>query len=379
MNKYLCFIVIFVFITPFLFSDTEDADTINFFPHFLFLDFDEAESSDFFPENYEDDPDSISEDNEYPDLLHEDDENPDSILQLSEFSGADDLWRVFVSNPDSESAADILITLGIVGKGNRNIINNLNNYLIGRNLTYKSGSHVNYSIVSACILAIMELGDSSSYQALFSAYCAGYPEVITNEAYGAMEVIPGNLHQFLLNVLWNNPPDEKLAAFRAGINSVRLSISEQGQLAELALEQALADTNSNIDLAAMRYSAVLTLTHLRWTRANALAIRHYYRVQADYHQGTVSKERFIESITCLGAVGNSQAALVLGLQLGLINARTESTGIFDPEITLSIVQALGLIGDNAAFDHLLYVSNLSYPEYIQAAAREAIDNLKWVR
>jgi len=295
------------------------------------------------------------------------------------YSGAEDLWRIFQEYPDSESSADILITLGIIGKGNRSIIENLNNYLIGRNLLYKSGFNTDYTLVSACILAIMELGDSSSYHALFSAYCTGYPEIITSEAYGALEVIPGNLHQFLLNALWNNPPEEKLAAFRAGINSVRLNVSERGQLAELALEQALASTEDNINLNVMRYSAVLTLTQLRWTRANALAIRHYYRVQSDFLNNAVSKDRFIEAVACLGAVGNSQAALVLGLQLGLINARTESAGSFDPEITLAIVRSLGQIGDNAAFDHLLNVSNLSYPDYIKAAAREAIENLKWVR
>ena len=301
------------------------------------------------------------------------------FLQLTAFSGADDLWKFFQENPDSEIAADILITLGIVGKGNRNIIDNLNNYLIGRNLAFKSGAAVDYSLISACILAIMELGSSSSYQALFSAFCAGYPEVIASEAYGAMEIIPGNLHQFLLNALWNNPPDEKFAAFRAGINSERLGVSERGQIAELALDQALSSQENNFDLNMMRYAAVLTLTELRWTRANPLAIRHYYRVQADYNRGVVSKDRLLEAIFCLGAVGNSQAALVLGLQLGLINDRTESTGSFDAEITHAIVQALGLIGDNAAFDQLLYVSNLSYPVYIQDAAMEAIDNLRWGR
>ncbi|MDR0465265.1 MAG: HEAT repeat domain-containing protein [Treponema sp.] len=303
----------------------------------------------------------------------------DGVNSATSYSSAEDLWRIFLENPDSESSADLLITLGIIGKGNRGIIENLNNYLIGRNLLYKSGFNADYSLVSACILAIMELGDSSSYHALFSAYCAGYPEIIASEAYGALDVIPGNLHQYLLNALWNNPPEEKLAAFRAGINSSRLGVSERGQLAELALEQALASAEDNIDLNVMRYAAVLTLTQLRWTRANALAIRHYYRVQSDFLNDVVSKDRFIEAIACLGAVGNSQAALVLGLQLGLINARMLNAGSFDPEITLAIVRSLGQIGDNAAFDHLLYVSNLSYPDYIKAAAREAIENLKWVR
>jgi len=297
-------------------------------------------------------------------------------IDITNINNTDILWGHFLQNPDSEAGQNILAKLSLIGKGNRQVIENLNNYLMGRNLLFKSGTAVDYMVVSSCISAIMELGDSSSYPALFSVLYAGYPEVIASEAHGALDVIRGNLLQFLMNVIENNSPDEKFAAFRAGINSQRLTVSERGRLAERALEQGLAAVE-NIDLSVMRYSAINTLTQLRWTRANALAIRHYYRVQSDFLQNTVPKERFIDAINCLGALGNSDAALVLGLQLGLINAKTETTGTFDPEITMAIVRALGLIGYNAAFDHLLYISNLSYPEEIQAAAREAVARLKW--
>jgi hypothetical protein len=298
-------------------------------------------------------------------------------IDISNINDASSLWRTFLDNPDSKTAADILIKLGATGKGNRSIIENINNYLMGKNLLFRSGESVDYTVISVCISALMELGDSSSYPALFSVLYAGYPEVITSEAQGALEIIQGNLQQFLVNVITNNPPEEKFAAFRMGINSDRLNVSQRGQLAELALEQGLNAAEESIDLTAMRYSSVLQLTRLRWTRANALAIRHYYRVQSDYLQNVLPKDRFIEAISCLGAVGNSDAALVLGLQLGLINARTETTGIYDADITMAIVQALGRIGYNAAFDHLLYVSYLSYPEEIQAAAREAVARHKW--
>jgi hypothetical protein len=287
------------------------------------------------------------------------------------------LWGMFLENTDSEIGAEILIRLGAIGKGNRIVINNLNYYLMEKKLLFRAGRSVDYTLISACIAAIMELGDSSSYSALFSAICAGYPEIITFEALGALEVIPGNLLQFLLNVIANSSPDEKFIAFRTGINSDRLTVSEHGQLAEFALEQALNATEENFDITALRYAAVLALTPLRWTRANALVIRHYYRVMSDFLGGYVSKERFLEAIACLGAVGNSEAAVVLGLQLGLINVRTESTGIFDADITLEIVRALGLIGDNAAFDHLLYVTILPYNEEIIAAAEEAMARLRW--
>jgi len=254
---------------------------------------------------------------------------------------------------------------------------NFNNFLMESSRSFRAGAAVNYTEVSACISAIVELGDSSSYQALFSVVNAGFPEVISYEALGAMDVIPGDLFLFLRNVILSNSYDEKLAAFRAGITSNRLSIYERGQIAELALEQTLNADEDNIDLDTLRYSAVLALTQMRWTRAGPLAIRHYYRVQAEFLRYAVHKERFLEAIAFMGAVGNSQAAFVLGLQLGLINANTERTGYFDAEITKAIIQALGFIGDNAAFDHLLQVSNLSYTEDIQAAAREAIDSLRW--
>jgi hypothetical protein len=287
------------------------------------------------------------------------------------------LWKLFLESSDSKTCVNILVKLGAIGKGNKSVVENLNNYLMGKNLLFRSGESVDYTLISACISAVMELGDSSSYPALFSVLYAGYPEIVASEAQGALEVIPGDLQQFLVNIIINNPPEEKFAAFRAGANSYRLNVSQRGQLAELALEQGLDAAEENITMTVMRYSAVLLLTQLSWTRANALAIRHYYRVQNDYIRDMVSKERFIEAIACLGAVGNSDAALVLGLHLGLINARTRSTGSFDAEITMAVVQALGNIGYNAAFDHLLYVSNLSYPEEIQTAAREAVARLKW--
>ncbi|MDR2964267.1 MAG: hypothetical protein LBU88_00630 [Treponema sp.] len=251
-------------------------------------------------------------------------------------------------------------------------------FILGEmNNAFKAGTAVDYGIVSACIAALMEQGSSSSYPALFSVLTSGYPEIIASEAIGALDIISGNLNLFLLNVIENNPPAEKFIAFRTGINSQKLNVSERGQLAEHALEKSFLYNEEDADLTALRYASILALTELEWKRANAQVIRHYYRVQADFMQNRVSKDRLIEAIACLGAVGDSDAALVLVLQLGLINARKERTGTFDSEITMAVINALGNIGDNAAFDNLLFAGNLSYNEDITSAAAEAISRLKW--
>jgi len=302
----------------------------------------------------------------------------------------DALWASFMENQNSGKGAEILIEIGKLGKGNRLVIDSVNNYLMEQNLFFVSGGEVDYAMVSAAIAAVMELGDSSSYPALFTVLLSSYPEMIASEAQGAMDVIPGNLKQFLFDIIQNGPVEEKYIAFMAGVNSWRLTIPELGQLAELALEHGLAasaasdgapgdgsDSDSSAALSAMRYTAVMVLTPLRWTRANALAIRNYQLAQADFQRGAISKTRFLEAVALLGTAGNSDAALILGLQLGLTNARVGRGIEFDPQITLAIVQSLGYIGDRAAFTHLQQVGNLPYPENIKAAAREAMVRLKW--
>jgi len=291
----------------------------------------------------------------------------------------DELWQLFLEEQDLGKKEDILITLGVRGKEDRNITEKINNYLEELNGLFSSGAGVDYLLVSASITAIMEMDDSSSYPVLFSVLHTGYPEVIASEARGALDEINGNLFQFLYGVIEENPPVEKFTALKAGISSKRLSVSERGRLASFALESSLASDGEEegADLTAMRYAAVLELTSLRWKNASPLAVAYYYRAREDFVQNIIPKSRLIEAIECLGAVGNFDAALVLGLQLGLINERTERRGGYDAEITLAIVQALGNIGSKTVFNHLIYVNNLSYPDYIKVAAREAVDRLKW--
>jgi hypothetical protein len=197
----------------------------------------------------------------------------------------------------------------------------------------------------------------------------------------ALGSIQGDFKQYLIDVIRQNPPVEKLAAFRAGMNTSRFGPAEQGQLAEIALETALGLSPENAEseaaVSVLRYSAVSVLTELQWTGASPLAIRHFYRVQTDFQNGAVPRERLTEAVASLGAMGTSDAAQALALQLGLLNSQTEQGGVFDEVITMAVVQALGAIGDKSAFDHLLYISYLSYPEHIQAAAREALAHLKW--
>ncbi|GHT91456.1 hypothetical protein FACS1894140_2140 [Spirochaetia bacterium] len=293
----------------------------------------------------------------------------------------DTLWKLFSAYRDPQTRTQILSSLAVLGKENDQVIANLNQFLANQNSMYRFSMDLDFVTLLACISALGNLGDKASFPVLFSAIIAGYPKDITAEVEKALDRIDGDYFQFLVGVIRKNPPQEKLAALRLGLQSAKLSPAERGGLAETVLDEGLElkPELPELDVVAstLRSEAIIALGKLKWTRATPLVVKYFYQVQAEYQNKNVPRERLLETIVCLGAMESTEAAQTLALQLGYFNSQMERTGDFDEALTLEVVNALGKIGAKAAYDYLLYVSYLSYPEGIQAAAKAALDQLRW--
>jgi hypothetical protein len=300
----------------------------------------------------------------------------------------DTLWKVFVNFRDSHARIAALDALAALGKGDGQVAENLNQFLANQNSRYRSGLEVDIPTLSACINALGALGEESSFPVLFAVLTAGYPEPVTAQAVLAMENLPGDLSGNLTEVLRRNPPMEKLAIFRAAISSSRMSGPEKGAFAQTALEIGMEE-NFSVDyqpaLTTLCTLAVRALRDLKWTAADTTVLRYFYRVQGEYQENKTNRERdrLLEAITCLSAMNSSEGAQALSLELGYLNSqfeRTKRDGTFgenEEALALGVIRALGEIRDKIAFDNLHYVAYLDYPESIKAAAREALNNLRW--
>jgi hypothetical protein len=300
----------------------------------------------------------------------------------------DSLWKVFTSFRDSPARIAALDALAILGKGNVQVAENLNQFLANQNSLYRSGMDVDIPTLSACINALGALGEETSFPVLFAALIAGYPEPVGELAVSTLESLPGDLKGNLTEVLRKNPPAEKLVVFRAAISSSRMTGAEKGDFAQAALEIGMEENPSADFGAALRTlcsMAVRALTDLAWTSADATVLRYFYRVQGDYQESKSirDRDRLLEVITCLAVMNSSDAAQALSLELGYLNSQFERTrkdgtfGEHDETLVLEVVKALGSIRDKIAFDNLHYVGYLDYPETIKAAAREALNSLRW--
>ena len=82
-------------------------------------------------------------------------------------------------------------------------------------------------------------------------------------------------------------------------------------------------------------------------------------------------------ISSLCNISPLNAVTPLTMYLEELNSKKEQNETVSNEIVLSVINTLGAIGDKSAFDSLLAVTYLTYPESILSAARGALAGLRW--
>ncbi len=301
-----------------------------------------------------------------------------AIGQAKYAAAAPNLVRLFDAYKDTGIRMAILDALALVG--NATVIGELNDILSTFNANHRAGLEPDHLVLASLVTALGTLGDGSSFGILFSTLVAGYPDAIRSRASEALGALKGDYRAFIVRVIETNPPAEKAAALGLARESPKLSDEDKGFVAESALRIALGFSSPNqADQAAMRimrYAAVNELERTKRAQATTLVVKHFRETIADYARGSAPKSALVEAMACLGAMGTNEAAQALALYLEAYNAETERGRAPDEQIALALVNALARLGDPIAYDDILYMSYLSYPENVKKAAREALSRLR---
>lgn len=290
-------------------------------------------------------------------------------------------WDLFETDGSSEVRAACLRCLGVIAKGDPEIVQNINLWLQFQNAALQTGQAPDEAVTAAAVQALAALGEPSSFAVLFSTMNLGYGAEITGLAREALQSIPGDYPALFLGVMQNSPLPEKLAALKLALEAGRLRESDKGRIAEFALDVGLhataVDDASRAAVRELRFLAARALSQRTWSRATPLAIEHFDAVLLEYERGLTDRQYLLESVELLGNCGTHEAAIRLTQYLILLNAYTERVRQFDGEVVLAVIQALGKLGDKVAFDDLMYIEYLGYSTEIKAAARKVRSSLRW--
>jgi hypothetical protein len=232
------------------------------------------------------------------------------------------------------------------------------------------------------ILYMGTYGNSASFNMLFIAdildVWPSYSGILSN-AYGALASISEKeILQFLSTV----PVDKKILVIEKLSSNQKIPKKICGEAAENALSSVIYNVeDSKKELSENQTRLVLVslgvIGETKWTRASSMATNCFDVLRTAYEANKISGEDFALAVKNIASVATSGTSKVLSSYLDFLNKNFERNKSLDKAVALSVIEALGELGDKDAFDCLLYSTYLDYPEEVTASAKNALQKLKW--
>lgn len=233
-----------------------------------------------------------------------------------------------------------------------------------------------YSVLSA-----MEKIQNPSFFNLFFRFATSdkVSDFVRKKAEQAISSIQINYKSNMLNIIENGTISEKTLALKLVLESEKNSDFLRAEVAEKALQESILYVGDtfNEEILDFQLIALRELRRVAWTRSSDLIVNFFNISRVNYESGLLEEKYYVEIIETVAELASTKASSLLSDYLGDLNEKTEQGISCSEPIVLSVINALGSLGNKVAFDNLLYVGYLSYSEEIIEASRVALAGLKF--
>ena len=224
------------------------------------------------------------------------------------------------------------------------------------------------SLLKSVINSLGFIGNNISFSILYNnlndkRYSAYYPEIEQT----IKKLIPVSMNEVLAIV-----HSKDSANTQRIFNLVKQASISTNNLCEIA-ENVLNDS----PLITLKFEALEILNANKWTRASNSVLSFFAQAQKDFQNALITEDQFVTLINSLVNISPLDAVTPLIKYLGELNQQLEYNNTVAQKVVLAVINSLGAIGDKSAFDSLLSVTYLNYPEQVLSAARQALAGLRW--
>lgn len=290
------------------------------------------------------------------------------------------LKRLFTGVNETRVRVACIQALSSLAKGKQTDIAFLEKWFSDSIDASVSGKGGDVKVLAICADALGKLSSPSSFPVLFRAATSSLDSSIVQASSVSLNSISEGYTDNILAIIRDKGIKEMYAAFSFSAKKENLANTDKGKIAEAAFTRAITIQSSGTDSglqASLITESMASLSNLKWSGASAAVVRYFYRVQSEYKSDVSGIDQLIPVINCMGSMATTEAAQALSIYLGLLNSEAEQKKAYNEQILLAVIRALGELGDKTAFDYLLYVGYLDYPESVKQASRDALARLQW--
>ena len=251
----------------------------------------------------------------------------------------------------------------------------LNNYLQSDGI-----ATADKSVLKSVISTLESIGNNKSFNILFSLYINPEFESVQNELETTLIKLAPNYIKAILYIINEKDIAKNKPLFEKIVKNSKISKNNLCEIAENLLNSSILyveNSTEKDDFTKLQIEVLQVLSSNNWTRASSSAISFFIFAKDKFTNGLISEEDMIKIVSSLINVAPIESISPLVSYLVELNSLTEMGKSVSIPVVEAVIKTLGAIGNKSAFDSLLGVTYLNYPESVLSAAREALAGLKW--
>lgn len=251
----------------------------------------------------------------------------------------------------------------------------LNNYLQSDGI-----ATADKSVLKSVISTLESIGNNKSFNILFSLYINPEFESVQNELETTLIKLAPNYIDEILYIINEKDIAKNKPLFEKIVKNSKISKNNLCEIAENLLNSSILyveNSTEKDDFTKLQIEVLQVLSSNNWTRASSSAISFFIFAKDKFTNGLISEEDMIKIVSSLINVAPIESISPLVSYLVELNSLTEMGKSVSIPVVEAVIKTLGAIGNKSAFDSLLGVTYLNYPESVLSAAREALAGLKW--
>lgn len=241
---------------------------------------------------------------------------------------------------------------------------------------YKS---IDESVAHQIVQSMSTLADEHTLNILYNLYLENYfPNLSTHIENTISVIVPKLGYDFLNNIL--NSSDEKKIQPIFNIIEKKVENNEnfKAEFAENVLSATIYNIgNRNQNVLSLQRDALNVLSEKNWTRASSTVIAFFDIAVKEYNSKQLAEDDFIDVVKATAKLAPIESAQKLSSYLSDLNSTKEFNTAPSNKVVRAVVSTLGSLGNKQAFDALLAVTYLDYPDDIVTLARDSLARLRW--
>lgn len=175
-----------------------------------------------------------------------------------------------------------------------------------------------------------------------------------------------DIYDFLL-LTKNTPAVSDVFLCQVAENALSMTINKAGATQDYDWEASVL----------LQLTAVRILAEKQWSHASAVVSANLILSKKEYDDALMSEGQFVETIGLSVQLPSADKAKFLSDCLAECNGKMEKNETPPKSVVIALISALGVLGDKTAFDNLLYVTYMGYPDDVIQAARASLAALRW--